>query len=683
MPKLPMPFGQGLDRETGVMAMRPGTFEDLRNVLLHQGKAIVRPGFNKTLDILDDEGNQVSHILQGHALRSERVGVVVSYQSTTEKVWIHRIDTAGSTAELIGEWVHDLGGWGSTAPIISMAESYGRVFMAHDERNVLARAPTIYYDPIFGASPLNDLEGDFEGAGTHKIRFRGVRRHLAYLFGWGYGDENEDRPELVRSSAAGDPTTFSPNHYFQAGDRRDPVFNCVPAGARLVVLKETESQVIVGEGRDNFGIFPLDPLYGSINGALAVNFSGLVLAWSSEGPRVYDGSGPSQEISIPLDLGGLEPSDLIAQGDSDRAFAHYIPTLRVVTFVFGQRVFALTVRVEGDWKWSYWELGFTPYCGFTLYPGQQLATAPTGYPVYTAAVASGEWADITFNNVDQAGDETVEIWLRDQAGGDWFLAESSLVATTLAQTVRADHPDMDPGEVFDLAMRYRRGVLYNPAYTSSDPEDWPSVSRGTLTMGINAPLITAGVWSRTGASTEQVELTITPGVGVEANDIEVFRDDVSIGTITGPHAGDVTFTDTSPTGETEHTYHAVTNGSGIDSPPSPDLDVWVGPPGQPVIEWIQGLNDSRYELGFTTPDPTLETEIHDTYDDAGGVGSFALRDTELAGDDSYITPNLSAVPAYPGLTIDVKVRQKATAFSVDDYSPFSLVSSPTIASTYS
>lgn len=682
MPRLPLPFGQGLDRETGVMAMRPGSFEDLRNVLLHQGKALVRPGFAQSVDILDDEENQVSHVLQGHALRSERVGVVVSYQETTEKVWVHRIDTSGTTAELIGEWTHDLGGWGSTPPIISMTESYGRVFMAHDERNVLARAKTIYYDPIFGAAPLNDLEGDFEGTGTHKIRFRGVRRHLNYLWGWGYGDESEDRPELLRVSNAGDPTLFSQNHYFIVGDRRDPIYTCVPAGARLVVFKETESYVIVGEGRDNFGQFPLDPLYGCINGALAVNFSGLVMAWSSEGPRVFDGQGPSSELAIPLDLAGLEPTDLVAQGDTDRAFAHYLPTLRVVVFVFGQRVYALTVRVEGDWKWSYWELGFTPYCGFTLYPGQQLATAPAGYPIYAAAVAGGTYADITFTNVDQAGDETVELWLSDQAAPGWFLAESTLVSTASSQQMRVDHANLDPGEVFDLAMRYRRGVLYHPAYTSSTPSDWPSASRGILTMGINAPTMVSGVWSRTGASAEQVELTITPAAGLEANDIEVFRDLVSIGTITGPHVGDVTFTDTSPTGESEHSYTAKTIGSGTDSPHSPALDVWVGPAGAPEITWIVGAPQDTYQVTFTLPDPTLETEVHDNYDNAGGLGAFALRVTASAGDDTILSGLLSSVPPDPGLEIDVKCRLKATAFGVDDYGQFGGAAAVTIQSTY-
>ena len=38
MPRIPLTFGLGLDRETGTMAMTPGGMEDLRNVHLLTGK---------------------------------------------------------------------------------------------------------------------------------------------------------------------------------------------------------------------------------------------------------------------------------------------------------------------------------------------------------------------------------------------------------------------------------------------------------------------------------------------------------------------------------------------------------------------------------------------------------------------------------------------------------------------
>lgn len=668
--RIPLPFGQGLDRETGVMAMRPGTFEDLRNMLLHQDKAIVRPGFESTVTLYDDEDNEVSHILQGHSLRSERIGVVVSYQETTDKVWVHRVDTLAATAEQIGEWENDTSaGWNETVPRVSMCEVYGRVFIAHDLASITKRASTIYYDPFGGATPLNNLEGDFKGAGTHDIRFRGVVRHLKYLFGWGYGDEDTDRPELVRVSAAGDPTTFSPEHYFIAGDRRDPVLICRPAQDRLIVYKEVEGHVILGSGRDDFAIFLLDPLYGCLGSQLAANRGGMVVAWSAEGPRVWDGKGPSAELALPLELSGAEPNDLVAEGAADTAFAAYIPDLRVMGFFFGARCYALTTRVQGDWKWDYWPLGFTPLCGFTLYPGSQDTEAPTGFPQWSAIVASGIYVDVTVLNWNQDGDETLELWLSED-GGAWYLASSELVSSAASQVIRAT--SLTPGTDYDGAVRYRRGTLYTPGYTDADPTNWPSISQGAFNTSIAPPTWVSGIWSRTGAATEQIALTVTPATGQEAQDIEVYRDGGLINTISGPHTGNATYDDTACVGETDEVYTFLTVGSGGDSELSDEETVWAGPPDIPEMDWALSGGDEGYEVGVILGDTADPTEVHDNYDDLGGTGAFGLRFTLAAAiitGDSGALVNLPAAP--PPVTIEIKARHKETAFTTDDFSKFS------------
>ncbi len=665
-PRVVMPFGGGLDRESGVLAMRPATFEDIQNVLLHQGKAIVRPGFNTTLSLLDDEGAEVSHVLQGEALESARVGVAVAYQQATEKVFVYVVAAEGTSATLIDEWVHDQGGWGSSPPVIVMAESYGNMFMAHDEPVVLNRAQTIYYD---GA--LNDLQGDFEDAGAHNIRFRGVVQHLNYLGGWGYGNETLDRPELVRFSVAGDPTTFQPNHYLVIGDRGVPVTNCGKAGARgiyLQVLKETSGYVIVGSSRSNFGWFEVDPNFGCLNSALSTELGGDLFAWSAEGPRAWHGLGPSEEVSIPLDLAGLEPADLVAEGELKRAFAHYIPRLRIVAFVFGRRMYALTARIEGDYKWSYWPLAFEPFCGFTLFPGSTLLEAPTGYPFYSASVTGGTSSVISIANIDQDGDETLEAWVEEDGVGPWALNNSELVELGATQEIGID--GLSAATLYNLAFRYRRGTLYATAYEGT-PDTWPAVSRAQITTTIDAPTPVSGVWSRTGVGAEQILLTVTPATGLGANDIEVFRGGVSIGTISP--GSDGVFTDTTALGlggEALNVYTFETKG-GTDSPPSVDLNVWSGPPGQPTIAWAQGSGPT-YQVAFDTPDPTIATEVWDDYDNAGALGATALRSTAAAGEVDEIVTGLVNVPASPGLQATVNVRQKQTAFTVDDFSQYSV-----------
>ena len=676
-PRIVLPFGGGLDRDTGVMAMRPGSFEDIQNVLLHQGKAIIRPGFTTTVTPLDDEDAEVSHVLQGEALRSERVGIVVSFQQATEKVWVHRTNPDGTIATLIGEWIHDQGGWGSSPPTIVMAESYARMFMAHDTRLVGSRAPTVYYDPIFGSGLVENLEGDFLDAGTHNLRYRGVVQHLDFLFGWGYGDESEDRPELVRVSRPGAPTTFAANHYFIAGNRAVPVLNCAPAGGLLQVLKEVSGSVIVGNGRDNFGIFPADPLHGCLNSALSANFGRMLFAWGAEGPRVWMGHAASEEVAIPLELGGLEPAALVESGDVERAFAHYIPVLRAIAFVFGQRAYVLTVRVVGDYKWSYWSLGFDSYCGFTLFPGQELTEAPTGHPEISAALIAGTYADITFANIGQDGDETLEAWVQEDPAGDWALNNSILVTLDATQVVTVD--ELAAGTVYNVALRYRRGVLYETPYEGT-PDTWPQVSQTQFTTVIDPPTPVSGVWSRVSGVSEEILLTVTPAFGLEAtNDIEVFRGGVSIGTISAPHTGDAEFIDTTAlglTGEAFNTYTFETKGA-TDSPPSVDLIVWSGPVGRPTIAWAQGSGPS-YEVAFDTPDPTLPTEVWDDYDNAGALGSSALRAAAAAAAVSHQVTGLVNLPAAPGLQATINVRQKQTLFAVDDYSQFSVGATVTI-----
>jgi hypothetical protein len=814
-PRIQLPFGQGLDRETGVMTVRPGTFEDIRNVLLHQGKAIVRPGFDPTVTLYDDEDNEVDHIVQGYSLRSGRIGVVVSFVEGASpdylgKVWVHRIDTLGATAELVGEWENDQV-WGADIPRISMCESYGTVFMAHDTSSITKRAPTIYYDPLSGGAPLKDLEGMFEGAGptlsigttdtavgstaftffleniryekdavaagtaigaqtvaadkwalyrpsvstaevvtvtpaagnvagyanedaaiaalpdvpaneadmgyftvktkaglvwiagtdalaggdsgneasetnyytgeeeyfTHVLRYRGVVRHLDYLFGWGYGDENEDRPELVRSSDAGNPTVFKPVNFYIAGDRRDPVLTCRPAGSVLVVFKEVESHALFGSGRDDWGITILDPLYGCTGSQLAANRGGTVVAWSAEGPRIWDGSGPSTEIAIPLELAGSEPNDLVTEGNVDTAFAAYIPELRVMAFFFGQRVYALTTRVEGDWKWSYWELGFTPLCAFTLYPGSQDTVAPTGKPWWTSEAASGTYVDVTVQNIDQDGDETLELWLSED-DGEWFLANSALVEVGVVQVIRGGAIEGDDvlttGTDYRGAVRYRRGVLYTQGYTDEDPMNWGSNSLGAFNTSIAPPIWVSGVWERTAVAAEKIVLTVTPAVGEEAHDINVYRDGGLLDTIAGPHSGDATYDDIACAGETDEVYTFITNTGVVESELSDEETVWAGPTLLPAMDWVISGGDEGYDAWIVPGDVGNPTEVADNYDDAGGTGAFAVRFTiDAAG----ITGDSGALIGLPGapppVTIEIKARHKETAFTTDDFSKYSEV----------
>jgi hypothetical protein len=402
-----LPFGPGLDKESGAMVVRPNTMQDLRNVYHHEGSLVVREGVLKTNEFFDGEsgwsqggqtvgtGDDATHILAGIAIRSERAGIVVSWHATHKRVAIWRVNALGEESVFVGFWPFRSDPYGNVAstgdfewpvtdpPKVVLAEMYGQVFFAHDTYYDAFRADTYHYDPwglVTDDTRLKPLSGRFiEGEGLEVIRFRGVVRHLHYLFGWGWGTSQESRPELVRVSLPGEPDAFDPNHYFIAGDRRDPVIACASARQTLIVCKETESYQIIGYSRANFGIRPYDQLYGALASRLITSVSGTVYVWSAEGPMMGTDVGPFEKIWLPLDLGGFEPATLIPRVEFKEGWADYIDEVELVIFCFGQRAYILSVRNPADPRWTYWELGKKAFCGFRLYGGEDIGGVPTGY----------------------------------------------------------------------------------------------------------------------------------------------------------------------------------------------------------------------------------------------------------------------------------------------------------------
>ena len=185
MPRIPLVFGGGLDREVGMMAMQRGGMEDLRNVHILQGKFQVRRGFERVLTFTDDSGNEQTDVLGGIAMLGRRAAVYVTYDSVNYKVNVFVGDNTGAWAAYLGEWPflkedgsNILSATNADAPVILLAEYNGKVFLAHTYSNVGWRAQTyfVYYDTGTSAYKLEALKGTWSGV-DHKIRFRGVLRH--------------------------------------------------------------------------------------------------------------------------------------------------------------------------------------------------------------------------------------------------------------------------------------------------------------------------------------------------------------------------------------------------------------------------------------------------------------------------------------------------------------------------
>lgn len=365
-PRFPMNFGQGLDRETGSMAVEPSTYADLRNVHLGAGKAEIRQG-NKIIVATPPTGTDA--VLAFHPIRSQNITVVITLTTATRLVQLWLMANDGSTCTLIGTiWTLPVG---FAFPKVVTADSYDLLFIAHDEATYANRMVTRYFDPV--AVTINDLSVDLNrDTVAAAVKFRGVVKHLAYIFGWGYGSEvagQGDRPEIVRCCVPQEPLNWQPEHYWLAGQRNEPVLACSPTGETLAVRKAQESYVIFGTDRATFGIKPLDTKHGAIAARLSMTLGGENYFWSLDGPRFADG-GPSSDLAIPLAVQEAAVSGKATALTPTEGFVAYHAPRREIWFVFGQWAYVLNLKDENQKRWSYHEFDQDVNCMGLVYAGQ-------------------------------------------------------------------------------------------------------------------------------------------------------------------------------------------------------------------------------------------------------------------------------------------------------------------------
>ncbi len=690
---IPMVFGQGLDRETGIMATQTASMEYLSNVFLYTEKAVVRKGFQRRVHLIDDMGNPMTHALEVESVLADESALAVGYNDVNGELHFFEVDEAATVAKHLGEWTDGSifpQGAGDPPPVVHLAAFSKKCFAAHDKSQVAFRAQTQYVDFAPTTPTVNALTSDLKNNETapEPIRFRGVVRHLQFMFGWGFGTEiagtptGEDRPEMVRVSKAGQPELYNHNHYFFPGERDDPTLRCLVAGGTLLALKSTEAHEIFGASRGSFGTRQIDPQYGIIGSRLGVTVSGLAFVWTtSEGPRVFDGSGPSQSMELPLDLKGSEPLDLpLSETDVDNAFAVYQPIERILWFVWGKRAYTLSLRSPGDWKWTYQSLGFAPNSGFNLPArGSGLKAAPTGTPTLTPPSVSNimdTTADVLIQNSGQDGDEFTEVWTRFQ-GGPWVLNTS--IPTGGGATDTAGMTGLRPGWLHDVAVRYARGSGYSPGYESADPTQWPAGARDTFTTTLTeAPIINSATWSRTSASAEQINLAIAAFAAEYVGlDVEIFRDSVSIFTEVNPTITPFSFIDTGIVGETLEGYKVRYVTTYATGPDSSDTFRWAGPDPGPTQTALVG-DDDEYHTIFDLGVPTLQTQIRDNWNNVlFEVESYPFRvvRTVAAGIQDQFIRGVDLIGA-DGKMLTVGVRHVQTTFGVEDYSTDSTTGSP-------
>lgn len=352
-PRITIPFGGGIDRESGILGTDARSMAELFNVHMHNQRIEVRRGVGRAAEF--DAGLLLLNV---HPVRSRSMAAYLLYDEFvfTLHLWQSAADGSGATevavipaAEVTGRSKYVL------------ADIYDKLFIAHDEPDILLRQPTRYWD--FATETMNTIKvPEITGA---LAKFRGVASHLAYMLGWGWGlGGAEDRPETLRISLPGEPTKFDPNHYFLVGLRGEPINGGGAIGREWAIKKTSHGHKLIGSNRANFDVLPVEDHVGLDRHDLGVSVNGVYYFWSTDGPRRESG-GQSEDISAGLRLLDDPPPGFMAT-TTTLGFAAYDPTRKEVLFVFERWAYVFHLDTNPE-RWSYREYGVSFSCGAVLY----------------------------------------------------------------------------------------------------------------------------------------------------------------------------------------------------------------------------------------------------------------------------------------------------------------------------
>lgn len=465
-PKIPIPMGGGLDRDSGLLVTNVSTMEDLRNVHLLPGRLEGRKGLLRAAVF---PAGYV--LLNVHPVRSRSMAAYLLRRPDGRlSLWASAADGSGVTALV------DIPAVGVTGiQRYVLADIYDKLFIAHDEPDFPLRQPTRYWD--FRTNTLHVLTILPASGPAIPIRFRGVADHLAFMLGWGWGAPgNEDGPETLRISLDGDPTTFNLQHYFLVGIRGEPIIGGGKVGKLWAIRKTTHGHLLVGANRATFGVESVEDHIGLPVHALGVSVSGTYYFWSDGGPRRSTG-GPSEDLSPGLRLLDLAP-DVLAVVDTETGFAAYDPTRHEVLFVFGQWAFVFHTAANPE-RWSYRQYGVALSCGAVLWEsstGTLVVPPDPAFLLTLGAPPVSTTSTVLYSPVTFAGPhdgtEHIELWGRNPVDTAWVRLQDVLIPGTLV--VMLASAGLRPGYPYDLAFRITRSGAAQATSVSADPLDWPA-----------------------------------------------------------------------------------------------------------------------------------------------------------------------------------------------------------------
>lgn len=268
------------------------------------------------------------------------------------------------------------------------------------------------------------------------------------------------------------------------------------------------------------------------------------------------------------------------------------------------------------------------------------------------------------------GDETVELWLK-RGAGDWALEQSVAADTSNPPYQDFEVLGLESGVEHSAQIRVFRDGRYRAGYLGGDPEEWPAGSRIDFIPGAEAapaPEIIAGVFERTSGVAHQITLTITPNALALDLDLDILRDGVVVGTVAGPHVGDVDFIDEDPPIATNVTYTARHRQFTLEGVLSDPFIQWIGPPAPTDLDQVAELNDYyAYHIDWTNPGGSIR--VRDDWPVAGFINRALLGSGSTHHDQTVEKESLKMEGADEVLTTClVEIRCEVTTFAVVDVS---------------
>ena len=502
---LRLPLAEGLERAAGAFIVKPSSFRDLRNVHIRDGRLVVREGLGQKALVVGG----VTDILAVHPLRSASQSLLVCYDSATRAVTLRRVAidplTLNLTLTVVSGtmWTIPVT---ARFPVVSVTDSFGKAFLAHDEPSLALRQDTQVYNPL--TDTYTDLL--YNSTADTSVLFRGVARWLSYLVGWGFGTTNlgppddRNRPEILRVSLPGDPERFRPEFYFSLGQRGEPIMGGVPIRAGFVAAKEGELHLVTGTSQRDFDSKLIDPVYGVVSGASMVVVQDTVFFWSAEGPRYTQGDA-SVEIGSALDLRGEVPDELLALTDFRSCHGTYRPDREEIEWLFPvagrNQTWSYVLDISGGvtrTSWSYRRYEQLVRSSGLLAgniafdPGDPSVAAYVSLTDLTANADSyyehtAGWTNHNVANLPAGA--TVEIWASGGTGAfvvstalPWYKVKdiaASGATQTDDTTLIGEANTAQPWR--HLAVRYRLADgTYFAASASANPMDWPANTRQSL-----------------------------------------------------------------------------------------------------------------------------------------------------------------------------------------------------------